>query len=268
MSSSFSSQQNASTTSSANALKALQQRIGYQFVNPELLVEAMTQASYVNEHANARSNERLEHLGDAVLGLVMTEVLFERYMHDTEAELTERRKNLVSKPKCAEVAARLDIGRNLRLGVGEELQGGREHPSRLADALEALIGAVHVDCGQNFVTSRKVVLGMYGPIAPAVKSVVGPSSSDAKSTLQIEVQRLLATPEVGIEYRIVRSTGPDHAPMHTVEVLIMGKVHGRGAGSKKKEAEQEAAQGVLDRWDDVSAELEKIAKSKANLWDL
>jgi ribonuclease-3 len=258
MSSLSSSSSSSASSSTSGALKQLQENIGYNFNDIDLLVEAMTQASYVNEHANSRSNERLEHLGDAVLGLVMTEELYAMFVVDTEAELTERRKHLVSESICAAVAERLGLGRHLRLGVGEEKQGGRSHPARLADALEALIGAVHLDCGLDFAHTRAVVLRMYGPILPYVTAVIGPTSGDAKSALQVAVQSVLMQPQVDIEYRIVRSIGPDHAPTHTVEVVILGKVQGRGTGAKKKAAEQQAAQSVLNRWESVRRELEKI----------
>jgi ribonuclease-3 len=179
---------------------------------------------------------------------------------DTEAELTERRKHLVSKPKCAEVAARLDIGRNLRLGVGEELQGGRSSIRRGSPtrSRRSLAPCTSIAVRISRTRRAKWCWACTVPLLPAVKSVDRPEQQRRQVDAADRRAACAGDAEVGIEYRIVRSTGPDHAPMHTVEVLIMGKVHGRGAGSKKKEAEQQAAQGVLDRWESVRRELEKI----------
>ncbi len=208
-------------------------RLGHDFADPGLLVEALTHRSYCAEHAGTPSNERLEFLGDAVLGLVVTDQLFHVEGALPEGELAMARAAVVSTEALAQVAVDLDLGRHLRLGKGEDATGGRAKRSILADATEALFGAVYVDAGIE--AARSVILPLVAErLADAVAL---PGEADHKTRLQeASARRFGQVPRYEVS-----GTGPDHDREFTAVVRIGGTERGRGTGKSKKEAEQAAA---------------------------
>jgi ribonuclease-3 len=221
----------------ADAVGALAARLGHAFADPALLVSALTHRSASQEVGDAPSYERLEFLGDAVLGMVAAEWLY-NHVEAAEGELSRRKGYLVSEPVLAALARRLGLGALLRLGVGEERSGGREKPSLLADALEAVIGALYLDGG--LAAARRVVEPL---LAGAVAGDRGGAPIDAKTVLQERLQAMGHEPP---EYRLVDAVGPDHQKRFTVECWAAGRRLGRGEGSSKKRAEQAAAAAALE----------------------
>lgn len=220
---------------------SLQKALGVEFRDDALLEEALVHRSYLNEapELDIESNERMEFLGDAVLGIVMSDKLFKDYPALSEGQLSQLRAMLVRWGTLAEAAQRISLGDYLILGRGEEISGGRERPSNLAGALEALIGAVFLDGG--LAKARKLTLQLLAP--ELEKIAAGAIAVDSKSQLQHEVQaRWHEIPR----YRLVSSVGPDHAKTFTVEVMVRSEVLGRGEGRNKKQAELAAAQRALD----------------------
>ena len=213
--------------------------LGYTFNNRDLLVRALTHRSYVNESNDTdKDNQRLEFLGDAVLGLVLTELLFARHPDYTEGALSKLKSQLVCEPALATIAARIELGSYLRLGKGEESSGGREKASVLADAYEALLAAVHLDGG--FESARRLIRSQH---ADPLQGITSPSTGlDAKSKLQEHLQR-----DSGVRptYHILEATGPHHARRFSVSVSLGEEVLGVGEGSSKKEAQQAAAFAAL-----------------------
>jgi ribonuclease-3 len=199
-----------------------------------VLAQALVHRSWCAEHAGHEPNERLEFLGDAVLGLVVTDHVFRRYPTASEGELTDVRKAVVNAVTLAEVATELDLGSHVVLGKGEELSGGREKPSILADALEAVIGSVYVHVG--FDAARDVVLRLLGDRISLAEQR-GPGGQDHKSRLQELVAQHLGTVP---RYETV-ADGPDHARSFRVTVFVEGTERGVGEGRSKKQAEQAAA---------------------------
>lgn len=222
-------------------MKALQEKIGYQFRNIGLLEHAMTHSSYANEHRSSgiTSNERLEFLGDSVLGMVVAEYLFAKHPSMPEGELTRTRAALVCESSLYEVARVLNIGRCLRLGKGEDAGGGRSRPSILADATEAMLAAVYLDGG---VEPVKAIIQTYILDKEQEKSV----DRDYKTALQELVQR---NPGQIVSYRLIDETGPDHARVFVMEVSVGGTAVGVGRGRSKKEAEQMSAKAALEKMD-------------------
>ena len=226
-------------------IDSIQQAIGYTFKHPRLLVQALTHKSFVNEFkANgSKDNERLEFLGDAVLALVISDVLAARFPDSSEGELSKRKARLVSETVLARVAKRLAIGAALRLGRGEELTQGREKPSLLADALEAVIAAIYLDGGLE--EARAFTMRAYGPDLGESVGLDGMTiGEDYKTRLQEWCQRQF---EVLPLYVVVRESGPDHQKTFEVELSIRGDIMGNGAGRTKKEAEQQAARQAFER---------------------
>ena len=211
-------------------------RIGHRFADPDLLVESLTHRSWCAENAGAISNERLEFLGDAVLGLVVTDRLFALYPAHDEGDLSRMRSTLVSAETLADVAEELALGDALRLGKGEDATGGRAKRSILADALEAVIGAVHLDGGP--AASRRLVLDLLGGrIGLAADEV---EASDHKTSLQeLAARRFGRLPRY-----LITEDGPDHAKVFTAAVVFDGREYGRGQGRSKKQAEQAAAKAA------------------------
>ena len=212
-------------------MQELERKLGYCFRSGALLAEALRHSSYANAHRGAESvsNERLEFLGDSVLGFVTAEYLFARHPDSPEGELTRIRAALVCEESLHEVAQKLELGRYLKLGNGEEAGGGRTRPSILADATEAVIAAVY----------RKQQNKKH-------KKNVEERRRDYKTVLQELVQR---EPNRTLVYRMAEESGPDHDKTFTFEVLLNGTVVGRGEGHSKKEAEQMAARAALERLD-------------------
>lgn len=201
---------------------------------------ALTHRSWCAEQPGYVDNERLEFLGDAVLGLVVTDRIFERYPNMSEGELAKLRSSVVSATSLAVVGAGLDVGSVMRLGKGEEASGGRTKPSILADAVEALIAAVYLDAGAD--ASRRVVLGLLGAQIE-LNAQSGPGRSDYKTQLQeLTVRRFDQPPRYE-----VRDEGPDHERWFYATVRIGGVVWGQGEGRTKKQAEQAAARDAGER---------------------
>lgn len=222
---------------------ALQRAVGYEFRDPHRLVEALTHRSYVNERqaTEERDNERLEFLGDAVLSLIISEHLAVTCPTLTEGALSKLKARLVSESCLAAAASRLELGRHLRLGKGEERSKGREKLSLLADALEALIAAVYLDGGleaSRLFTVRVLAPELQGVAAQLVK----PGMEDYKTQYQELCQKQF---DQLPRYSTIRESGPDHQKLFEVELSIKGEVVGVGRGRTKKEAEQMAAKQAL-----------------------
>src|SRR5829696_3341281 len=224
----------------ADALTGLAARLGHTFGDPELLDRALAHRSWCAETPGHPSNERLEFLGDAVLGLVVTDHIFRSYPLLPEGELAKVRASVVSAAALADVAAELDLGEAVLLGKGEDASGGREKPSILADALEAVIGAVYLDAGWD--GAAEVVLGLLGDRIAA--AAAGPGGQDYKTRLQeLSARSFEDVPE----YRVI-DDGPDHAKRFYATVVLDGVSRGRGEGRSKKQAEQAAARCA---WEDL-----------------
>jgi ribonuclease-3 len=203
-------------------------------VEPALLERALTHRSYAYENGGLPTNERLEFLGDAVLGLVVTDALFHDHPELAEGSLAKLRAAVVSTRALAEVARELGLGRWLRLGKGEESTGGRDKPSILADTMEAVLGAVYLERGVDGAT--KVIRRLFDPMMLAAAHPG--ASSDWKTALQ----EFTAAHSLGVPEYVLQDSGPDHAKAFTAEVIVAGTVRGSGAGGSKKQAEQQAAE--------------------------
>lgn len=227
------------------SLTRLQQQLGYEFNSVELLLGALTHKSYANEQLRdpASCNERKEFLGDAVLDLVMADFLYRHYPHLPEGELSRIRAELVSATALAQVARDLQLGNYLRLGRGEQRSGGRDKDNLLADALEAVFGAIFLDAGWQ--TARDVLVLIFEPNAQVV---VGRKSQDYKTRLQELAQAQYGQAPL---YDLTDVSGPDHQRRYTVVVNCDGKLLGEGEGSSKKAAQQQAAKMALEKIDAV-----------------
>jgi ribonuclease-3 len=224
----------------------LQLVLGWNFTDLELLAQALTHRSYCSEHGLEESNERLEFLGDAVLGFVVTTYAYEQFPHLPEGELAKLRAAVVSAETLAVVAEELDIGSCLRLGKGEAASGGRAKPSILADAMEALIAAVYLDGGLE--PASRLVLDVLEKRIHEQAS--GPGGGDYKTRLQeLAARRCEQLPK----YQ-VRHEGPDHSKRFFATVQLRGEVYGAGEGRSKKAAEQAAARVA---WDALQREVEQ-----------
>ena len=221
-------------------MQALEKALQYQFRDNALLREALRHSSYANEHRGDESvsNERLEFLGDSVLGFVTAEFLFRKHPNAPEGELTRIRARLVCEESLYEVAQRLELGKYLCLGHGEEAGGGRTRPSILADATEAVIAAIYLDGGIEPAAALIHRMLLDG----AAEERFVEQRRDYKTALQELVQR---TPNHALRYCLVGESGPDHAKSFTVDVLLGAEVVGTGSGRSKKEAEQNAACAAL-----------------------
>ena len=223
-------------------METLEERLGYTFRNKALLRGAMYHSSYANEHrgSDIQSNERLEFLGDAVLGLVVGEHLFRTHPDAPEGDLTRMRAALVCEESLHEVAQSLGLGQYLKLGRGEESGGGRQRPSILADATESVFAAVYLDGGMEAARSliHRVLLDENR------EEAVERRRKDYKTVLQEMVQR--KSNQV-LRYELVGSAGPDHAKVFSACVKLNGQVIGLGTGHSKKEAEQAAARTALEQ---------------------
>ena len=221
-------------------MESLEKKLGYSFRDRELLAEALNHSSYANEHRGGMgSNERLEFLGDSVLGFVSAEYLFQGHPDLPEGDLTRMRASLVCEQSLYEVAKELNLGSYLKLGRGEEAGGGRHRQSILADAVEAVFAAVYLDGGIEQVRELIVrVLLSKGPAAEERK--------DYKTTLQEVVQR--RSGQV-LTYHMVSQSGPDHNKKFLFEVRLNNQPIGSGEGRSKKEAEQAAAKDALENSD-------------------
>ncbi len=217
------------------------ERLGRRFQDTELFCRALAHRSWCAEVAGEESNERLEFLGDSVLGLVVTEHVYRSYPHLPEGELAKVRASVVNSEALAEVAAELDIGPSLLLGKGEDASGGREKPSILADAMEAIIGAVYIEAGWE--AASQLVLQLLG--ARITEAAAGPGGQDYKTRLQ----ELAARTFDQLPRYQVEDEGPDHAKHFSATVVVGGVPRGRGEGRSKKQAEQAAARAA---WTDLA----------------
>jgi ribonuclease III len=220
-------------------LRRLEQALGTRFRDRRLLETALTHRSYAFERESGITNERLEFLGDAVLGLVVTDLAYRSFPDLPEGELAKLRAATVNMTTLADVARELGLGDEIFLGRGEEQSGGRDKPSILADAMEAILGAVYLDRGLK--ASWRVIDRLFWPRMAAYAR--GEGERDYKTTLQER-----AAQDIGSvpQYRI-REEGPDHAKEFTATVLLAGRPFGTGRGRSKKEAEQRAARQAFDR---------------------
>jgi ribonuclease III len=219
----------------------LADRLGLRFTDLRLLSQALIHSSYVNERpAVGDSNERLEFLGDAVLSLVISELLWQRHPHEDEGSLTTRRAAIVSSPALATIARRLDLGSYLLLGEGARQAGERGRQSVLAGVFEAVVGAVYLEFG--LAETRRWLLDVARPEIEAEHSVVALKAP--KSLLQ---ERGYAQRGASPRYNVVKAEGPDHARHYLVEVSIAGEILGQGEGRNRREAETAAAVAALAR---------------------
>ncbi len=219
-------------------LDAIESRLNYRFGDRSQLLMALTHRSWVNETASGQHYERIEFLGDAILGLVISEWLYERYPDLPEGQLSKKKSYLVSEPVLARWAAELGLGEVMRLGVGEDRSGGRTKPSLLADVMEAVLGVVYLENGLPAV--RSVLEPLIEPVV--ADDIEETDVAGAKSTLQEVTQsRGMELPD----YRHVAEEGPDHDKKFHVECWVDGQRISEGAGASKKQAEQSAARAAL-----------------------
>ncbi len=220
-------------------LKDLEEAIGYRFQNISLLQQAMAHSSYANErwHDSLMSNERLEFLGDSVLGMLVADYLYRTFPNRPEGDLTRMRADMVCERSLAVVAVQLDLGKHLLLGKGEEQGGGRHRESILADAVESVIAACYLDGGMNAAKSfvEKFVL-VHVPVDR-------PNNMDYKTALQEKVQQ---KKNQTLSYELIGESGPDHDKHFRVQLRLNDQVVGVGSGSSKKRAEQDAAKAALE----------------------
>ena len=221
-----------------SAMKRLEETLGYRFQEPSLLENALTHSSYANEHhgGHLQSNERLEFLGDSVLGMVVADYLYRNLPALPEGDLTRIRASLVCENNLVVVAGQWNLGAYLKLGKGEESCGGRERPSIRADAVEAVLAAVYLDGGiaQARKIIQKFILDNMSEMSNAGR--------DFKTALQEFIQRKSGQT---LTYHLIGQSGPDHAKTFEMEVRLNGQSIGTGKGRSKKDAEQSAAKAAL-----------------------
>jgi len=220
---------------------ALEERMNYPFTDKDLLRRALTHPSYGQEDRKSEHNQRLEFLGDAVLGLVVAERLFAELPQEREGALTRFRSMLVKGNQLCQLARELELGSYLRLGDAEEAQGGRDRDSILEDAFEAVVGAIYLDGGLE--ATRQFARGIYGTMETRLDRQT--EGHNPKGRLQELLQPTLGNES--IEYRLVEESGPDHLKHFSVEVWIEGICKGEGSGPSKKLAEAAAALDALEK---------------------
>ena len=222
----------------SDEIDALAARLGYDFSDRENLAAALNHRSWCAEHEGTASNERLEFLGDSVLGLVVTDHIYKKYPTLPEGELAKVRSSVVNAQALADAAVSLDLGSGVRLGKGEDASGGREKPSILSDAFEAVIGAIYLDGG--WTASQEFVLRMLGALIE--EAAAGPGGQDYKTRLQ----ELAAQHYPELPRYVVEDSGPDHAKSFHAFVYIGPDIQGEGDGRSKKQAEQAAARAAWE----------------------
>ena len=221
-------------------IKDLEAALGYKFQNITLLQNALTHSSYANErwHNSLLSNERLEFLGDSILGMAVAAYLYHNFPDRPEGELTRMRADMVCETSLAAIAVRLDLGKHLLLGHGEERFGGRNRASILADAVESVIAAAYLDGGIE--AARGIITRFVLCNVPVNKL----QNADYKTALQELVQQ---KKNQVLCYQLVGESGPDHDKVFTAQVLLNNQIIGEGTGSSKKRAEQDAARAALEK---------------------
>jgi ribonuclease-3 len=234
----MSTQSNGPGSEESPSREELADRLGWPVTDDDLLVRSLAHRSWCAENPGIGSNERLEFLGDAVLGLVVTDHLYRTYPEMPEGELAKVRASVVNSAALAELAAELDIGDALLLGKGEDQSGGRQKPSILADAMEALIGAVYLD--QGWPASETMVMRLLGERIES--AAAGPGGQDYKTRLQ----ELSARAFDQLPIYAVTDEGPDHAKIFHAVVHVRGRPEGEGRGRSKKQAEQAAARAAWE----------------------
>lgn len=225
----------------SNKFSELEHKIGYKFKDIKYLENALTHSSYSNENRMYRriNNERLEFLGDSILGIVVSKYIYKKYPNYPEGDLSKLRAQVVCEDMLNEIAINLDIGKHLILGKGEESMGGRERKSILADAVEAIIAAIYLD-GSMEDADVFILKNLEASINELVK---GKIFSDYKSYLQEHIQEHETNPK--LKYLIVNEEGPDHNKLFFIDVYINKERLGGGFGKSKKSAEQSAARDAL-----------------------
>ncbi len=217
----------------------LEAKIGYRFKNQNYLKNALTHSSYANESkCVGGSNERLEFLGDSILGVVVADYLFKKFPNLPEGDLTKKRAALVCEKACCGFSKQMDVGKYLLLSHGEQNSGGRTRSSILADAFESITAAIYLDGGME--EARAFILRF---VLPQLKMAKPKTFKDYKTALQEIIQQ---NPEEHLEYVLTGENGPDHDKHFTVEVHLNSNVIGKGGGRSKKEAEQQAAREALE----------------------
>lgn len=224
------------------------------FKNLKLLDVALTHRSYANEHPEVtEDNERLEFLGDAVLGFAIAQMLYRMYPQISEAQLTHLRSRLVDETQLGKLGAEFGLGKLMRLGKGTAKDGGRDNPSLLNDTFEAVLGAYFLDAGIEPV--RRYIVEIFQPLAQKMvegslskEEIAQPQETfiDSKNRLQ---QWALARYQTKPSYQIIAESGPDHAKQFTAQVAIAGTIYGTGTGRRKQEAEKRAAESALSKVD-------------------
>ena len=222
-------------------MKDLQKKLAHEFKNPTLLETAFIHRSFMNENRRVKEhNERLEFLGDAVLELITTDFLFQKFPKKPEGDLTALRSALVKGETLAAVARELDFGKYLKLSKGEARSGGAEKPYLLANVFEAVLGAIYLDGG--FAKAKRIVEKFLLPKLP--KIIAEGAQIDAKSEFQeLAQEKLSITPE----YRVLKAEGPDHAKVFEMGAFVGKDLFGRGKGASKQAAEQKAAEEALEK---------------------
>lgn len=231
--------------------KILERRIGYEFRNPSLLLEALTHRSYASERGLKYDNQRFEFLGDAIVSLIVSERLFHSSRDMREGELTELRADAVNRDSLSARAAAIELGPHLRMGKGEDNPASRGRPSILCDAFEALIAAVYLDSGME--SARELL----DRLLPAESKVALVLDMNPKGALQDHAQKRGTTKPV---YEVLETVGPDHKLTYMVRVVLHGVELGVGSGSNKKEAEKSAARDALIRISQVDAPAESAGE--------
>lgn len=217
----------------------LEKNIGYTFKDKSLLENALTHKSFLLKGKGLKNNERLEFLGDSVLGFAVAQYLYKNYPQLPEGELTKIRSTVVCEESLFKVALRIELGKYIHIGKGEETTGGRERPSILSDALEAVFAAIYLDSDISLVTN--LITGLLKE--DIEKAVKDHDVRDYKTLFQELVQKDGAKAP---EYEIIKEEGPDHAKIFTAVVKLEGKIVGEGVGKTKKEAEKQAAKNGIN----------------------
>ena len=224
----------SSDQAAALTTQRLREALGDPVLDPELLERALTHRSYAYENGGLPTNERLEFLGDSVLGVVVTEALYTTHPDLSEGRLAKLRAAVVNARALAEVARTIGLGQHIKLGRGEETTGGRDKASILSDTVEAVIGAIHLSGG--FEVSAVVVHRLFDPLMEAAADMG--AGLDWKTSLQ----ELAAGHALGVPEYVIQDDGPDHMKTFTAQVRVGGDLYGHGTGRSKKEAEQAAAE--------------------------
>lgn len=221
-------------------ISELEGRIGYTFKDKQLLLSALTHPSYTKQAGILEHNQRLEFLGDAVLGLVLAEQLFSGFEDQREGVLTRYRSMLIKGSQLCRLARELELGTFLQIGDAEDSQGGRDRASILEDAFEAMVGAVYLDGG--LPAAKSTICKIFGDLEKRIKQSL--QRHNPKGKLQELFQPALGNDSIA--YQLVEATGPDHLKEFTVQVWVGGKCLGTGSGNSKKIAEEEAARVALE----------------------